>query len=177
MSNKEVRDVETKEMPIEEKYDKLYDQYVLTDVIAMAFVKEMGLTDQYIEFSFKVMKKMMPSLMGSAFKFMKMLAPGRAFKMFAQGIYQDSQITEPLANVEMTSLSDREAIIKTTKSVMLKKYRDILKKSGLTLDMKEYFELMNEAGKGMAKDFGFDMTIDTSQIDADATTVTLTLAK
>lgn len=108
---------------------------------------------------------------------MKMLAPGRAFKMFVEGIFKDSQITEPLANVEIVSLSDREAVIKTTNSVMLKKYRDILKKSGLTLDVKEYYELMNEAGKGMAKDFGFDMTIDTSQIDEDITTVTLKLSK
>jgi hypothetical protein len=176
MRKKEVRDLETKEMLIEEKYDKLYDQYVLTDVIAMAFVMEMGLSEKYMDYSFKIMKKMMPSLMGSAFKFMKMLSPGRAFKMFVEGIFKDSQVTEPLANVEIVSLSDREAVIKTKNSVMLKKYKDILKKSGLKLDLKEYYELMNEAGKGMAKEFGFDMTIDTSQIDEDITTVILKLA-
>jgi len=38
-----VRDLEIKEMSLEEKYDKLYDQYIITDVIAMAFIKEMGL--------------------------------------------------------------------------------------------------------------------------------------
>jgi hypothetical protein len=37
---KEMRDLEIKEMSLEEKYDKLYDQYVLTDVTAIAFVKE-----------------------------------------------------------------------------------------------------------------------------------------
>ena len=49
---KKVEDLEIKEMSIEEKYDKLYDQYVMTDVIAQAFIKEMGLTEKYI-FSLK----------------------------------------------------------------------------------------------------------------------------
>ena len=39
----EVRDLEIEEMSLEEKYDKLYDQYIITDGIAMAFIKEMGL--------------------------------------------------------------------------------------------------------------------------------------
>jgi len=156
--------LETKEMTLEEKYDKLYDQYVMTDIIAWAFAKEMGLTDKYLDYSMKVFKKMMPSIMGSAFKFIKMLAPGKAFKMFVDGCLKDGQVTEPLSNTELVSLSDREAVIKTKNSVMLKKYRDILKKTGLKLDLKEYYELSMEAGKEMMKEFGFDMSVDTSHI-------------
>ena len=155
--------MEIKEMPIEEKYDKIYDQYILTDVIAWAFAKEMGLTDKYLDYQMKVYKKMMPSFMGSAFKLIKTLAPGRAFKMFVEGFVKDGAM-EPM---EM-SLSDREAVITTKNSVMLKKYRDIIKKTGLELDLKEYFELFNEAGKEMAKDFGFDMTV---HIEDDNTTI------
>jgi len=172
-----VRDLETKEMSFEEKYDKLYDQYILTDVVAWAFVKEMGLTDKYLDYSMKVFKKIMPSLMGSAFKFIKMLAPGRAFKMFVEGLLKDGQVTEPLSNTEIVSLSDREAVIKTKNSVMLKKYRDIIKKTGLKLDLKEYFELYNEAGKEMAEDFGFDMAMDTTHIEEDTTTIIIKLKK
>ena len=169
--------METKEMPIEEKYDKLYDQYVLTDVIAWAFVKEMGLTDKYLDYSMKVFKKMMPSFMGSAFKLIKTLAPGRAFKMFVEGILKDGQVTEPLSNTEIVSLSDREVVIKTKNSVMLKKYRDIIKKTGLKLDVKEYFELFNESGKEMAEDFGFDMIMDTAHIEENTSTTIIKLRK
>jgi len=169
--------LETKEMSFEEKYDKLYDQYVLTDVIAWAFAKEMGLTDKYLDYSMKVYKKMMPSIMGSAFKFIKMLAPGRAFKMFVDGLLKDGQVTEPLSNTELVSLSDREAVIKTKNSVMLKKYRDILKKTGLKLDLKEYYELSMEAGKEMMKEFGFDMSVDTSHIEEDTITSIIKLKK
>jgi hypothetical protein len=174
---KEVRTLEIKDISFEEKYDKLYDQLVLTDVTVMTFVKERGLTDQYMDYSMNIMKKMIPSLMGSAFKFLKMLAPGRTFKMTVEGIVKDSLVTEPRSNVEIVSLSDREAIIKTTNSVQLKKYRDILKKTGLQLDMTEYWELMNETVKGIAKDFGADMTIDTSQIEEDTFTFIIKLSK
>jgi hypothetical protein len=159
--------LEIEDLSLEEKYDKLYDSLILTDVMVMTFVEEKGLTDQYMDYQMKVMKKMMPSLMGSAFKFLKALAPGRAFRMTIEGIVKDILITEPLSSIEIVSLSDREAEIKTTNSVQLKKYRDILKKTGLKLDLKEYWEIMNEAVKGMAKDFGADMTIDSSQIEED----------
>jgi len=171
---KEVRDLEIKEMSLEEKYDKLYDQYILTDVIAMAFIKENGLTDKYLDYTMKVYKKMMPSIMGYAFKFIKTLSPGRAFKMFFEGILKDGQVTEPLSNTELVSLSDREAVIKTKNSVMLKKYRDIMKKAGLKLDLKEYWELSMEAGKEMMKDFGFDMT---SHIEDENTITIIKLKK
>jgi hypothetical protein len=98
----------------------------------------MGLTDKYLDYQMKVASKMMPTLMGSAFKFIKMLSPCRAFKMFVDGLLKDSQVTEPLSNLELIRHSDREVIIKTTNSAMLKKYGDLLKKSVLTLDLKEY---------------------------------------
>ncbi len=169
--------MEIKEMSLEEKYDKLYDQYIMTDVIAMAFIKENGLADEYLDYTMKVYKKMMPSIMGYAFKFIKTLSPGRAFKMFVNGILKDGQVTEPLSNTELVSLSDREAVIKTKNSVMLKKYRDIIKKAGVKLDLKEYFELFPEAGKEMMKEFGFDMTMDTSRIEEGVMTSTIKLKK
>jgi hypothetical protein len=173
----EVSDLEIKEMSLEEKYDKLYDSYILTDVIAMAFIMENGLTDEYLNYTMKVYKKMMPSIMDYAFKFIKTLSPGRAFKMFVEGILKDGQVTEPLSNTELVSLSGREEVIRTKNSVMLKKYRDIIKKTGVKLDLKEYFELFPEAGKEMVKEFGFDMTMDTSHIQEDEITSTIKLKK
>ena len=172
-----MRDLEIKEMSLEEKYDKLYDQYILTDVIAMAFIKENGLTDKCLDYTMKIYKKMMPSIMGYAFKFIKTLSPGRAFKMFVEGMLKDGQVTEPLSNTELVSLSDREAVIRTKNSVMLKKYRDIIKKSGLKLDLKEYLEVAMEAGKVMFNEFGFDMTSDMSHIEENEITSTIKLKK
>jgi hypothetical protein len=79
-----------------------------------------------------------------------------------------------LSNTEIVSLSDKEAVIKHTNSLTLKKYREVLKKTGLKLDLKEYWELFNEAGKEMMKDFGFDMK---GHIEEDAITTTIKLQK
>jgi hypothetical protein len=161
-------------MSLEEKYDKLYDQYIMTDVMAWAFVKEMGLTDKYLDFQMKVYKKLMPSLFGSAFKLIKMLAPGRTFKKFVDSLLKDGQVNEPLSNTEIISFSDREAVIRYKDSLLLKKYRDVMKKTGLKLDLKEYWKLFQEQGKEMMKDFGFDMI---PQIEGESTITTIKLKK
>jgi hypothetical protein len=135
----------------------------------------MGLTEKYMDYSIKIMKKMMPTLMGSAFKFIKMLSPGRAFKMFVKGILQNDQVMEPFGNTEIVNLTDEEAVITTKNSLMLKKYRDIIKKAEIKLDLREYFELMNESGRGMAKEFGIDVIPDTTHIEENTITITIKL--
>jgi hypothetical protein len=167
-----VRDLEIEEMPLGEKYDKLYDQYILSDVVVMAFVKEKELTNEFMDYSMSVYKKMMPLLMGPAFKLIKILAPGRAFKKFVELLYREGQITEPLSNIEIISLSDREAIIKYNNSVMLKKYRDVLKKTGIDLNLEEHWELFRESGKEMIEELGFDMI---PRIEEDSTITTIKL--
>jgi len=52
--------------------------------------------------------------------------------MFVEDILKDGQVTETLSNTELVSLSDREAVIRTKNAVMLKKYRDIIKKQVLS---------------------------------------------
>ena len=173
----EMRDLEIKEMSLKEKYDKLYDQYVLTDVTTIAFVKEKGLTDEYLEYSMKAAKKMLPSVLGYAFKVIKKLSSGRAFKMFVEGFLKDDQVTEPLSNTEIVSLSDQEVVIKTKNSVVLKKYRDMMKKTGLELDLKEMYGWFNDPGKEMFIDLGFDVTVDTSHIEEDEITYIIKLKK
>ena len=48
-------------MSLEEKYDKLYDQYALMDVTSMAFAKEMGLIDKFLEYQMKAYHQVEPS--------------------------------------------------------------------------------------------------------------------
>ena len=68
--------MEIKEMPLEEKYDKILDEYILSDVINYAFHKELGVVNKYHDFYVKVQKKMLPSFLGTAFKMFKAVAPG-----------------------------------------------------------------------------------------------------
>jgi hypothetical protein len=162
-----VIDLEIKEMPLEEKYKRLYDQSIISDVITFAFIKEMGITDEYMDYSMKAFKKMLPVVMGSVFKFLKMIVPGTAFKKSIQYFIEAEQLGEPLSNIEVVDVSDREAIVKVKNSVTFKKYRDTVKKAGVDLDVREMWELNSKAYKEIAKDFGIDWTL---QIDEDGWT-------
>jgi hypothetical protein len=170
----DIEDLEVKEMSMEEKYDKLYDQFVVTDVIALDFIKEMGLTDKFMDHQMKIFKKSIPSMMGPVFKLIKMLAPGRAFKMLVKEMLKELQVLDPPSSIELVSLSDREAVIKQKNSVLVKKYRDIIKKTGLKLDFKEMLEITNESWKEMLKNFGFEYD---EQVKGDAIITTVKLPK
>jgi hypothetical protein len=170
----DIEDLEVKEMSMEEKYDKLYDQFVVTDVIALDFIKEMGLTEKFMDHQMKVFKKSMPSMMGPVFKLIKMLAPGRTFKMFVKENLKGLQVLEPLSSIELVSFSDREVVIKQKNSVLVKKYRDIIKKMGLKLDIMEMYEITNASWKEMLKDFGFEYD---EQFKEDSIITTIKLPK
>jgi hypothetical protein len=170
----DIEDLEVKEMSMEEKYDKLYDQFVVTDVIALDFIKEMGLTEKFMDHQMKIFKKSIPSMIGPAFKLIKMLAPGRTFKMLVKEMLKELQVLDPLSSIELVSLSDREAVIKQKNSVLVKKYRDIIKKTGLKLDFKEMLEITNKSWKEMLKDFGFEYDV---QVIGDAIINTVKLPK
>lgn len=76
--------------------------------------------------------------MGPAFKILKTLSPGRAFTQMVENAIKTWQPYEPVSNIEVVSLSDREALIKLKNSVQLKKTRELIEKSGLEIDVKEF---------------------------------------
>jgi len=97
-----------KEMPLKEKYDKLLDLYVQTEVVNYTLHKELGTIDKRNDMMFKVWKKLLPGYMGIALKVMKTIAPGKTFKKMVDAFSSFSQVTLPLSNLEVTWVSDRE---------------------------------------------------------------------
>ena len=67
-------------MPLEEKYNRLLDDYLLTIAMWNAFSKELGAVEKSRDLWVKVQKNMLPSVLGIAFKVLKAITPGRAFK-------------------------------------------------------------------------------------------------
>jgi hypothetical protein len=102
-----------KEMPVEEKHDKLLDQYILSGLMNFALQKEMGALDKRNAMMLKVYKKMLPSFLGVALAVMKTVAPGTAFKKIVGGFVSLSQVMVPLSNMEVTWVSNREAVVRT----------------------------------------------------------------
>ncbi|NIR87974.1 hypothetical protein GWO13_10655 [Candidatus Bathyarchaeota archaeon] len=126
--------MEIKEMPLEEKYEKLLDQWMLDDAKNFAFHKELGVLDKYEDFDRKVAKKMIPSMLGVGFKVFKAITPSRAFKQLVKQLAYVVQLNMPLANMEVTMDSDREATMIVNNCPKLLRTRELVKKAGLNIN-------------------------------------------
>ena len=149
--------MEIKEMPIEEKYNKLMDMFYSGYIIDHALFKELGAEDKFLESYLEFQKKMMPSFLGGVFKVMKTISPGRAFKQATNQFANMMQIMVPLSNIELTRVSDREATLRVKNCPHLKKMRDVVKKTGLEIDPKFICERDAKYFPKLFKEFGMDV--------------------
>jgi hypothetical protein len=150
-------------MPIEERYDRLLDEYVLNTAMTYALFKELGVDeklglDKSIDLSVKVDKKMLPSTLGIAFKVLKAITPGTAFKKVIDQYLYTGQTWHPLSTLELTQVSDRDAVIRIKNCVLLKKTRELVKKVGLDIDPKIICERDAKYFPELLKEFGADIT-------------------
>ena len=152
-----------KEMPLEEKYDKLYDFLALYYAAGYAFNKEQGTVDKWPDYLAKVMGKMMPSLMGSAVKLMRTLTPGRTFKQTVNQMMYTFQMEQPLSDLELSWVSDREAVIRMKNCEMLRRSREVVKKAELNIDPRELCKseiAMHRSPEHITKKFGVDLACE-----------------
>lgn len=124
-------------MSLEEKYDRLFDLYLLNIATFYSLHKELGIVDKCVDWSLKVQKKMLPSgIRKSAFKLLKAIAPGKAMSQLIKQYMCTLQTTIPLSNIEMNMASDREVTMRFKNCPELIRMRDVVKKAGLDLDPK-----------------------------------------
>jgi len=152
-----------KEMPLEEKYNKLLDEYILDAAIGYALFKELGVDkelglDKSVDLSVKVNKKMLPSSLGIALKVLKAITPGKTFKQVTDQFLYWGQTWHPLSTLEETKVSDREAVVIIKNCVLLKRMRDTVKKAGLDIDPKIICERDAKYFPKLFKEFGVDAT-------------------
>ena len=149
-----------KEMPLEEKYDKIMDMMITLYAQTYAFNKEQGTVDKWLDHYVQVQNKMMPSYMGAVMKLFKTLTPGRTFKQAVNQFMYVFQMEQPLSSLELSWISDREAAIRVKNCHFLRRSKEIIKKIGLYIDPKEICELENRAHTHpdhMSKKMGMDV--------------------
>lgn len=153
----------TKEMPLEEKYDKLYDFLALYYAASYTFNKEQGTEGKWPDYMAKVMGKMMPSFMGPVVKLMTTVAPGRTFKQTVNQMMYTFQMEQPLSGLELSWVSDREAVVGYKNCEMLRRLRDVVKKAGLNIDPREVCRseiAMHTSPEHMTKKLGMDLACE-----------------
>jgi len=158
-----------KEMPLEERHDKLMDQYMLTELMSYALHKELGTMDKRNDLMLKVWKKMLPGYMGIALKVMKTVAPSTTFKKLVNGFVSFGQVTMPLSNIESTWVSDREAVIRFKNCPFLSRGKELAKKAGLDIDPKEICKNDSKVMPKMFEEFGIEVTMELEETGCRAT--------
>jgi hypothetical protein len=166
--------MEIKEMPTDERYDRLLDEYISDNAINFALFKELGVDkelglEKSVDLSVKVDKKMLPAYLGIAFKVLKAITPGKAFNQVLNSYLYHGQTWHPLSSLEVTKISDRDAVVRIKNCVLLKRARDLVKKTGLDIDPKIFCERDAKYFPKLFKDFGIDITWELEEDGCRAT--------
>jgi hypothetical protein len=146
-----------KEMPLQEKYDTLLQNYLLGGLMDKVLHDELGAADKYRKLSVEMQKKMAPVLLGPTFKLLKTIAPGRSFKQLVEQYVYMMQTTIPLSNLDLSWVSDREAVVTVKNCPMRQKMAELVKKTGANVNASECCEMESQINMDVVKAFGVDL--------------------
>ena len=146
-----------KEMPLQEKYDRLLQNYLLGGLMDGVLHKELGAVDKYNKLSVEMQKKMAPSFLGPTFKLLKTIAPGRSFKQLVEQYVYMMETTIPLSNLDLSWVSDREAVVTVKNCPIRQKMEELVKKTGVKVDAKEFCEMESQLNVDVVKGFGIGL--------------------
>jgi hypothetical protein len=119
-----------KEMSSEERFAALFDRYILEAAANYAFHKEQGTLNKWLDYTVaNFSSHMKPMLEG-----IKALAPGEPFKQAINLLASAQQTMQPLSEIEVSWVSDSEAVMRFKNCEVLKRSRELVKKAGLNVD-------------------------------------------
>lgn len=148
-----------KEMPLEEKYDKLVDMFFMIYATSFTIIKQLGAEDKFLDLFVKSYKNMLPSYLGTAFKMLRTLSPGRAFKQVMDQMTYNEQMMIPLSCIEYTR-GDRETTVRIENCPHLKRIENMMKKLDLDFGPREMCMFDLKVLPAMGKEFGVDLRME-----------------
>jgi hypothetical protein len=153
----EMTKIDFKEMSLQEKYDNLLESFILTMATDYALFEELGEVDKYLDMHMKVRKKMLPNLLGAAFKLFKMVSSRRAIEQVIKQYAYSQQMYLPKTNIEISWSSKGEVVGRIRNCPNLSKLRNIVEKAGLEIDPRFHCKIELKVLKELAKEFGLDI--------------------
>jgi len=148
-----------KEMPLEDKYNNLLDDYLLSLATDYILLEEQGVVDKSIEMIVSREKKRLPNFLGiAAYNVLKAISPGRAFKQVVEQFVYGMQNILPLSSMGLTYVSDREAIVSTENCPLLKRTNELVSQTDLDVDPKFLCKYHTGQIPDLVKEFGIDVT-------------------
>lgn len=151
------KEISLKEIPIEERYDRLLDAMALSTMISYALAQEVGAVDKLNDLNVLAMKKMMPSYLSLGLKVMRMLAPGKTFEKVLENFGAYGQTYHSVSDIDATQVSDREVVVNIN-CKMFKRMRDTVQKIGLDIDPRIWCKAESYIYPNFMSEFGLDVT-------------------
>jgi hypothetical protein len=130
-------DLAVKEMPLEEKYSAIFDMYILETAASYAFHKEQGTLNKWLDYTVESYRAYMAPMV----EMMKTLAPGKPFKQAINQLASMQQTMQPLSEIELSWVSDREAAMRFKNCEILRRSKGLAKKTGLDIDPKFFCKI------------------------------------
>lgn len=135
-----------KEMPIEEKWDRLYDFFTMDHAISYKTHKRLGTVQEWVDDTVDAYEKMMGRFMGPLASLMGKvavkLAPNMVLKQAINAVlYSDQMLHNGLEEYEVSEPKDGEIVIRYKNCLRLKKQNEIVKKCDLDFEGREICEL------------------------------------
>lgn len=139
------RKPDIKEMPIDEKWDRLHDFFTMDHAISYKTHKRLGTVDEWVADTVEAYGKMMGRFMGPLAGMMGQaaakLAPNAVLKMaITEVLYADQSMHGP-GEYEISDPKDGEITVRFKNCLRLKKQREIAKKAELGFDGREICEV------------------------------------
>lgn len=155
-----MKDLDIKEMSLQEKYDQLLESFILTMATDYALFEELGAVDRYLDMHVMVRKKMLPSLLGTAFKMFKRISPNKAIEQVIKRYAYTQQIYLPKKNIEIRWDSENEVVGKIRNCPNLSRLRHIVRKAGLEIDPRFHCAIEAKVLQELAAEFGLEAKVE-----------------
>jgi hypothetical protein len=155
-----MRNVDIREMSLQEKYDQLLESFLLTMATDYALFEELEVVDRYLDMHVMVRKKMLPSLLGTAFKVFKTISPKKAIEQVVKQYAYSQQMYLPKKHIEIQWMSERDVVGRIKNCPHLSRLRDIVKKADLKIDPRFHCVIEAKVLQELAREFGLDVNVE-----------------
>ena len=148
-----------KELPLEERYDRLLDDLALSVVLSYAHAQEFETVDKLNDLFVMANKKMLPSYLGVSLKFLKRIAPNKTFKKILEKFVNTYlQAFHSLSNITVTWISDREVTVDINCD-FIKKMKNVVDRTGLNVDPRIWCKSESYIYSEAMKELGLDVIL------------------
>ena len=135
------KEIPVKEMPLEERYERVRNFFEMDHAVSYVTHKECGTLDKWVNNTVDAYVKMIPKYFSPMIKAMSKLAPGVLMRQtFSNVLYADQMLHDP-SEYEVSVLPDNAVFIRFKNCARYRRIKKIVKDIGLNIDPREICEV------------------------------------